>query len=59
MAMQVARAKAGVSANALTESGALDPLSGNAALSGVQVEVVAASGWCASHFANPCPSPRA
>lgn len=42
MAMQVARAKAGVSANALTESGALDPLSGNAALSGVQVEVVAA-----------------
>ncbi len=39
MAMQVARAKAGVSANALTESGALDPLSGNAALSGVQVVV--------------------
>lgn len=42
MSMQVARARAGVSANALTESGALDPLSGNAALSGVQVEVVGA-----------------
>lgn len=42
MAMQVAKARAGVSANALTESGALDPLSGNAALSGVQVEVAKA-----------------
>ncbi len=39
MAMAVARAHAGVSANALTESGALDPLSGNAALSGVRVEI--------------------
>ena len=39
VAMRVARAHGGVSANALTESGALDPLSGNAALSGVQVEV--------------------
>lgn len=42
MAMQVARSRAGVSANALTESNALDPLSGNAALSGVQVEVAKA-----------------
>lgn len=42
MAMQVARSRAGVSANALTESGALDPLSGNAALSGVQVDVTRA-----------------
>ncbi len=42
MAMQVAKARAGVSANVLTESGALDPLSGNAALSGVQVEVAKA-----------------
>lgn len=39
VAMRVARAHAGVSLNALTESGALDPLSGNAALSGVLVEV--------------------
>ncbi|MFM9937754.1 MAG: molybdopterin oxidoreductase family protein [Novosphingobium sp.] len=39
VAMRVARAHAGVSANALTESDALDPLSGNAALSGVLVEV--------------------
>ncbi|WP_295530105.1 molybdopterin oxidoreductase family protein [Novosphingobium sp. Chol11] len=39
MAMAVARAHAGVSVNALTESAALDPLSGNAALSGVQVEI--------------------
>ena len=39
VAMRVARAHAGVSANALTESDALDPLSGNAALSGVKVEV--------------------
>lgn len=43
MAMQVARARAGVNANALTESGALDPLSGTAALSGVQVEVARAA----------------
>jgi hypothetical protein len=42
MAMQVARARAGVNANALTESGAIDPLSGTAALSGVQVEVAKA-----------------
>jgi anaerobic selenocysteine-containing dehydrogenase len=42
VAMQVARAHAGVSANALTESDALDPLSGNAALSGVQVEIAPA-----------------
>lgn len=42
MAMQVAKSRAGVNANALTESGALDPLSGNAALSGVQVEVAKA-----------------
>jgi anaerobic selenocysteine-containing dehydrogenase len=42
MAMQVAKSRAGVSANALTQSGALDPLSGNAALSGVQVEVAKA-----------------
>jgi hypothetical protein len=35
----VAKAHAGVSANALTESDAIDPLSGNAALSGVLVEV--------------------
>jgi anaerobic selenocysteine-containing dehydrogenase len=39
MAMRVAKAHAGVSANALTESDAIDPLSGNAALSGVLVEV--------------------
>jgi anaerobic selenocysteine-containing dehydrogenase len=39
VAMRVAKAHAGVSANALTESDALDPLSGNAALSGVLVEV--------------------
>ena len=39
VAMRVARAHAGVSANALTESAALDPLSGNAALSGVLVEI--------------------
>jgi hypothetical protein len=43
MAMQVARSRAGVNANALTESGALDSLSGTAALSGVQVEVVRAA----------------
>ncbi len=39
MAMRVAAAHAGVNLNALTESEALDPLSGNAALSGVLVEV--------------------
>jgi anaerobic selenocysteine-containing dehydrogenase len=43
VAMRVARARAGVNANALTESRALDPLSGNAALSGVKVEVEAAA----------------
>jgi anaerobic selenocysteine-containing dehydrogenase len=42
MAMQVARARAGVNANALTASDSLDPLSGNAALSGVPVDVARA-----------------
>lgn len=37
--MQVAQAHAGVSANDLTDETQLDPLSGNAALSGVPVEV--------------------
>ncbi len=43
VAMRVARAHGGVSINALTTSDALDPLSGNAALSGVLVEVEAAA----------------
>ena len=37
--MGVAQAHAGVSINDLTDESAIDPLSGNAALSGVQVEV--------------------
>ena len=37
--MGVAQAHAGVSVNDLTDEGAIDPLSGNAALSGVRVEV--------------------
>lgn len=43
VSMRVARAYGGASVNALTESAALDPLSGNAALSGVKVEVEAAA----------------
>lgn len=39
VAMQVAQAHAGASINDLTDETALDPLSGNAALSGVRVEV--------------------
>jgi anaerobic selenocysteine-containing dehydrogenase len=39
VAMATAQAHAGVSANDLTDETALDPLSGNAALSGVAVEV--------------------
>jgi hypothetical protein len=37
--MAVAQAHAGASINDLTEEDALDPLSGNAAFSGVPVEV--------------------
>jgi anaerobic selenocysteine-containing dehydrogenase len=39
--MQVARAHAGVSSNRLTDGTPLDPLSGNAVLNGIPVEVVA------------------
>jgi anaerobic selenocysteine-containing dehydrogenase len=39
VAMAVAQAHAGVSLNDLTDETALDPLSGNAAFSGVRVEV--------------------
>ena len=42
VAMQTAQAHAGVSLNDLTDEAAIDPLSGNAALSGVPVEVRAA-----------------
>jgi anaerobic selenocysteine-containing dehydrogenase len=42
VAMGVARAHAGVSINDLTDETVLDPLSGNAALSGIAVEVRAA-----------------
>lgn len=42
IAMEVARAHAGVSANDLTEETRIDPFSGNAGLSGVMVEVAAA-----------------
>jgi hypothetical protein len=42
IAMQTAQAHAGVSLNDLTDETAIDPLSGNAALSGVPVEVSAA-----------------
>ncbi|GAO53749.1 molybdopterin oxidoreductase family protein [Novosphingobium sp. MD-1] len=41
IAMQTAKAHAGVSVNDLTDETAIDPLSGNAALSGVRVEVSA------------------
>jgi anaerobic selenocysteine-containing dehydrogenase len=43
IAMQTAQTHAGVSLNDLTDETAIDPLSGNAALSGVAVEVRAAS----------------
>ncbi len=42
--MSVARAKAGVNANILTDDSVLDPLSGNAALNAVPVTVAAVSG---------------
>lgn len=42
IAMQTAQAHAGVSLNDLTDETAIDPLSGNAALSGIPVEIRAA-----------------
>jgi anaerobic selenocysteine-containing dehydrogenase len=40
--MQVAAANAGVNSNILTDASVIDPLSGNAVLNGIPVEVTAA-----------------